>query len=738
MKRSHRFARLVGIVLTGGVVLGVCLVALGPGVTTLAASSRYSGKVAPQLKPLDFPTTLYAADGQVMDRLGNVYRSAANLDDVPKVLQDAVIATEDRSFYSNPGIDMRAIVRAFGSNVDSGGIGQGGSTITQQLIKNRYFTNPKRDLDRKVREAVLATRLTNEWSKHRILQEYLNTVYFGVNAYGVSEAATRIAGKPLAKIDLADAALLAGLIKNPSAYDPFVHPDAAKARRAVVLDGMVASKKITQAQATFAAALPLPTRQDCRSVPGADPTCDLLQAHSPYAEEVKNRMLGLSELGADEQERAQRIFAGGLKVYTAYRRDVTDLANNAIATTIGRYEPTYGAGMAVIDPHNGEVLAIASSGATALGFNLATMGPSTRGGRFVGSTFKPITLATAITKGYSPLDTVSGVQDSTDPVKGGSACKIEYKPWNTQPYYLKNAGDSSVGGASLYDQTKHSVNCAYGRLFTSVGPPEVQAMAKRLGYTRPVNPYLSAAIGDTAHSPLEVATVFSTFASEGMHHDPVFIRRIEDSAGHVIYRAPGGNRALSVQNARTVTDVLSHVTDDGATGTRAKLPDDRPLAGKTGTRDQETDAWFAGYTPQMVAAVWMGNPTYSSPEPCSDVTGRCAHPEASMNNVGGVKVYGCTYPAQIWRTFMAAALAKLPIVQFTKPDATQWPSPSPVNPAGGRGQPLGYVPSIDSGSSSTTSSTLPVDSTTTTLPPETTTSSTSSPPTTTTSKPKGP
>ncbi len=736
MKSSHRFARLVGIVLAGGVVLGVCLVALGPGVSTLAASSRYSGKVAPQLKPLDFPTTLYDANGNAMDRLGNLYRSAVTLGDVPPVLRDAVIATEDRSFYSNPGIDMRAIVRALGSNVDSGGIGQGGSTITQQLIKNRYFTNPKRDLDRKVREAVLATRLTGEWSKHRILQEYLNTVYFGVNAYGVSEAANRIAGKPLAKIDLADAALLAGLIKNPSAYDPFVHPEAAKARRKVVLDGMVASHKITPAEATYADALPLPAHQDCRLATG-DATCDLLQAHSPYAEEVKNRLLGLSELGADAQERAQRIFAGGLKVYTAYRPDVTALANQAIASTIGRFEPTYGAGMAVIDPHNGEVLAIASSGATALGFNFATMGPSTGGGRFVGSTFKPITLATAIENRYSPLDTVSGAQDSRDPITGDSACKIEYKPWSLAPYYLKNAGDSSVGGATLYDQTKHSVNCAYGRLFTSVGPPKVQAMAKRLGYTRPVNPYPSAAIGDTAHSPLEVATVFSTFASEGMHHEPIFIRRVEDAAGHVIYRAPNGNRALSVQDARTVTDVLSHVTDDGATGTRAKLPDDRPLAGKTGTRDQETDAWFAGYTPQLVAAVWMGNPTYSSPEPCNKVTGKCAHPEASMQRVGGVTVYGGTYPAEIWRTFMAAALANQPIVPFNRPDEALWPAPAQVNPAGGHGFPLDSVPSFRSGSSSTTSSTLPVDSSTTTLPPETTTS-TAAPPTSTTSRPKGP
>lgn len=737
MKSSHRFARLVGIILIGGVVLGVCFVALGPGVSTLAASSKYSGKVAPQLKPLDFPTTLYDANGNVMDRLGNLYRSAVTLDEVPGSLQNAVIATEDRSFYSNPGIDMRAIVRAFGSNVDSGGIGQGGSTITQQLIKNRYFTNPKRDLDRKVREAVLATRLTGEWSKHRILQEYLNTVYFGVNAYGVSEAANRIIGKPLAELDLADAALLAGLIKNPTAYDPFVHPEAAALRRKEVLKGMVDAGKITQAEADLANAKALPQRQDCRAVT-LDPACDELRGHTPYAEEVKNRLLQLNELGPDEQAAAQRVFAGGLKVYTAFRPDITTLAQNAIESTIGKYAPScpncgdgYVAGMTVIDPGNGEVLAIASSFPTAQGFNFATM--TGGGGRKVGSTFKPITLATAIQNGYSPLDTVNGATDTRDPSDGSPACAIEYRPWyepyptgsdDANKWYLSNASDGSSGGTrDLYYQTKESVNCAYARLFTSVGPPKVQTMATDLGYTRPVLPRVSDAIGETPHSPLEVATVFSSFASQGLHRDPVFIRRIEDSNGRVIYRAPSARRVLSTEQARTVTDVLSHVTQ--GTGSQAALPDDRPLAGKTGTVDRSVDAWFAGYTPQLVAAVWMGNPIYEDYK---------AHPEASMTGVGGVRqVFGGTYPALMWKAFMSAALKGQPILQFDKPNELLWPPAAKVNPAGGRGELIPQAPLFPA-DSSTTTSTLPVDSTTTTLPPETTTT-TGAPPTSTTSTP---
>jgi membrane peptidoglycan carboxypeptidase len=233
------------------------------------------------------------------------------------------------------------------------------------------------------------------------------------------------------------------------------------------------------------------------------------------------------------------------------------------------------------------------------------------------------------------------------------------------------------------------------------------AMATRLGMIRPVAPNLSTGIGDTGHSPLEMATVYSTFAAEGIRHDPVFIRRVEDANGRVLYRAPGGKRALSVQVARTVTDVLSHVTQ--GTAPNAKLADDRPLAGKTGTRDNETDAWFAGYTPQLTAVVWMGNPAASDPE-------------HGMHNVGGVKVFGGTYPAMIWQKFMTSVLSSQPILPFTIPDDTMWPSPTRVNPAGGR-----EVRLNDFADFGPTPPAAPVDSTTTSTEP--TTSSTLSIPT---------
>jgi penicillin-binding protein 1A len=653
----RRWLRLLLILALGGIGIGVCVAALVPGLETIAAGSQYSGKVAPllerQCKICGEPTTIYDKDGLYLDTLGLRDRRPVKLAAVPQRLRQAVIATEDQTFYDNVGVDVQSMFRAFMENLDKGGIEQGGSTITQQLIKQRVFRNPKQDLDRKVREAALAVRLQREWSKDHILEEYLNTVYFGQGSYGVKAAAERYFGKPLAELDLSQVALLAGLIKNPEGDNPFVHPDRAIARRYQVLKQMVETKAITDQEAKVAAVQPLPTVQ-----PPPE-----FRPDNYYVAQVRDLLVGDPRfgLGATHKERENKLNLGGLRVYTAYDRGIEALAQAAIDTTLpeGRAK----AALASIDPVNGDVKAIVAGphlSFTDTQYNYATMPlnpDGTPSGRQPGSTFKAIVLATALENGFS-------VKDSID---GTSPCTLKIPGWKGVLPRTVNA-EGGGGVRSLRSATENSVNCAYFRLGAAVGLPKVVEMAKRLGVTHPINPAnYSLSIGSSdGVSPLDMATVFATFAADGVRHDPVFIKRVEDANGKVIFEADQtGVRAIDSQIARTVTDVLRGVITDG-TGTRARLRD-QVAAGKTGTTDNKSDAWFVGYTPNLVAAVWMGIPEEQVP----------------MGRVGQFgSVYGGTYPALVWHNFMSFAVAGRPETPFIPPDESLWPYGRYVSEAG--------------------------------------------------------
>jgi membrane peptidoglycan carboxypeptidase len=624
--------RLGGLVVTGGLSLAVCAVAMAPGVRWIATSQSFDDRL-PRLRGLSQRTVVLAADGSSLGMLGDIDREAVTLDQVPKVLIDAVIATEDQTFYSNSGVDLGGLARAFVENVTSGEIEQGGSTITQQLVKNRILEPRGRDVQRKIQEIVLAYRLNDHYSKKRILEEYLNTVYFGQGAYGVKSAAERFFYKPLAELGVAESALLAGLISEPEGNNPFTNPERAKARRDEVLQLQVEQGQLTRAEADAAGEQPLPT------VP--PPPEHRPQNH--FVEEVQRRLLADPRLGATDEERRNRLLRGGLRIETTLEPDAQQRAQAAVNGNLPNQAPFTGA-LVAMDPNTGAVKAmVGGPGYEESQYNIATQPP----GRQPGSTWKIITLAAALEAGYSPNDMVDGTSPCTVAAPG------------TGTYTTQNAEGGGGGMLSLRTATEESVNCAFANLIASLGPAKAVDMAHRLGIVQDVPAFLSITLGTREATPLEMATVTSTLAAGGVRHDPVFVKRVTTPEGEVLLdttNAPG-QRVISPELAACETDMLRGVIANG-TGTAART--DHTTAGKTGTTDEKTDAWFLGYTPQLATVVWYG---------------------ASTGRVPGAGFGGQT-PAAIWKGFMGAQLASQPDAPFAPPGGPCNAPAEQITPAG--------------------------------------------------------
>jgi membrane peptidoglycan carboxypeptidase len=680
-----RFFRTVAIllatVLIGAVGIAASVAALVPGVRTIWTSSQAAPLQVAQLRPLAQRSTVYAANGDEIGQLGTLNRQSVSLSEVAPTMIDAVVSVEDRTFYTNPGIDLQSIGRALLKNVGSGQTLQGGSTITQQLVKQRILTS-ERTLSRKVKEATLAWRLNQEYSKNEILEQYLNTVYFGENSYGIAAASERFFGVPSQQLDVAQAALLAGSIRSPSGYDPFNHPSASKSRRAEVLALMYQQHYITKAERDSASKEPLPT-----TPPAAD-----LRPNSFFVQEVQQVLLQDKRLGATEADRQQALLEGGLKIYTTYDQTAYDNAKAAIASTVPN-RPPITAAIASMDPTNGDVRALAQGtdfGSTL--YDLTTHNP----GFQPGSTYKVIVLAAALEAGYSINDTIDG----------SSPCTVSRQGFGK---YTANNADGSAGVETLRSQLVHSVNCAFIRLITAVGPAKVIDMAHRLGIKQAICPYcLSIAIGTNNATPLEMATVYSTLADGGVRHDPVFVTKVVGPDGALVFQQDNtGVKALDPEIAKTVVDAMRGVIT-GGTGTGARLDNGRVAAGKTGTTDSEVAAWFCGFVPQLTTCVWMGSGSGGN---------------ISMSNLGGVKVFGGTYPATMFRVYMNSELAGQPNLPFDAPDQSLWPHPRYIDPETGRTNQSAFVD---------TTTTAPLVVSTTPTTPVTTPTTPPTKPTTTT------
>lgn len=614
---------------------------VGVGLLHYAASATI-----PPLAKLDSTplggSTVYADDGKTVLAVltASQTRKPVPLSQVAPIMVAAALDTEDHRFFIHGGFDIPSIARALAAD-SSGGAGlQGGSTIAQQLVKQTYLTS-ERKLSRKIKEAVLADRLERKYSKEQILQAYLNTIYLGNGAYGVEAAANTYFGEHASQLNVPQAAMLAGLIQNPSGYDPILQPAQSRQRRAQVLDRMRHYGDVTAAQEASAIASPLPTSIVVPPV-HADAVSDY------YVSEVVTELLGTSSpLGGTYDQRYQAVFEGGLQIFTNLDPPTQVAAETTVAHDTPANNRGFQEGMVAIDPSTGKVRAMVGGP----NFNRDHFDVITQGTRQPGSGFKIFTLLAALEKGYSIFDTLDGQ----------SPCAINFPTDHdlvNNPAH-NDEGDTGAGVLTLQQATAFSVNCAFIRLAHEVGLGNVIATAHSLGISSNLPPYPSIVIGSVAVHPIEMAAAYATVANGGVYHRPTFIDHIVDRSGADVYNgADAGHRVLPELIAQEATVAFQSVIQFG-TGTAASLAD-RPAAGKTGTTDNAVDAWFNGFTPQLEATIWMGS----------------AHAEVPMSDVGGIgQVYGGTFPAITWHDFMSAALAAQPLAQFVPPDYGQLPAP---------------------------------------------------------------
>jgi membrane peptidoglycan carboxypeptidase len=626
--------RFSALVLVGGLILGVCLAALAPGARQIALSHQYTGTVK-KLGQLSESTTVFDSAGNNIGKIGLQDREPVELDEVPQVLIDAVITTEDKTFWKNPGIDINGVGRAFVDNVTKGKVSQGGSTITQQLVKNR-LTGNRRDLNRKIRELVLAYRVNEKYSKREILKQYLNTVYFGQGSYGVAAAARRFfltadpgspfpRGKQLNELTLGEAALLAGSIRNPEGDNPFVHPDRALKRRVEVLKGMVKEHKITQDQANFASLEPLPT---------VKPPSEL-KPQNAWVEQAQAVLLNDPRLGATPKDRRNKVLQGGLRVYTTLDQDMQQKADRSVAEGLRSAAFGFGGALVAMDPKTGYVKAMVDSRPySEAKFNLAVDGA----GRQVGSSFKVVTLATVLANGWSRNDVVDGSADCR--VRGFDG-------------FTRNA-EGNGGNMPIQDAATRSVNCAFVRMSTGVGMEKVIDMAQKMGMRpnvagrQPLNQWrvLTFTLGVISITPLEMANIAATIASGGIHHDPIFVSKVVGPDGKVVFDETGrpGNRVLDPEVAACEASILHGPLGPGGTADGKGLFG-HDAFGKTGTTDEKVTSAFIGGTPDLVSFTWHGVP------------------EGDVPGAG----FGADIPNTMWRGFMNPALEGKPNTQFPAP-----------------------------------------------------------------------
>ncbi len=598
------------IILGFGLVILVMLTGIGCGFLT--ASMNTKPDLANDILP-PASSQIYDING---NEIANVHaaenRRPVKIEQVPKDLQNAFVAVEDNRFYEHSGVDPRGIMRALYANIRGRGVSEGGSTITQQLAKNAYLTQD-RTITRKIQEVFLALQLERQYTKQEILEMYLNQIYFGQGAYGVQAAAQTYFGKDVDKLTLNECAMLAGIPKSPNYYSPANNMQAAQARKAVVLDQMAKYGYIANSQAQK-------TKQEQLTL--VKPVAKEKDNTAAYFIDYVTQTL-IDKYGADA------VYKEGLKIYTTLDMDMQKAAEAAVKKlptyrTDGNGVQQPQAAIVAIDPHNGYIKAMVGGRGTDQ-FNRATMAV-----RQPGSAFKPFVFAAALEEHFTPNTVINDAP-------------IDIGGWRPQ-----NDSGSFSGKVTMREVAQHSINVPTVKIAQKIGIDKPIYYAQAMGISTFVldgaqnDKQLATALGGMTKgvTPLEITSAYGTFANKGVHVEPVVIVKVLDRNGKVLEQSePKQNSVISANSAAELTDMLQTVIKNG-TGRKADIG--RPAAGKTGTTSNYHDAWFVGYTPDLVAGVWMGND----------------------DNTPMHGVMGGQLPAEIWKAFMQKALAQTPAKNF--------------------------------------------------------------------------
>jgi penicillin-binding protein 1A len=687
--------RLLLIIAAGALLITATVVGVAPRLWASVNAHEELPVELPDFEALAQRTYVYDVNGQEIGFYELENSQPIAYDDIPADVVDAFLTVEDKEFFGHEGINVRSLVRATLSNFASDAPQQGASTITMQVVKNDFLAGLERDGRYKVLQIHYARMLEKKLTKQQILERYLNTVFFGNNAYGISAAAETYFGKRAQDLTFTEAAFLAGLVRSPSGFDPINEPERSRARWLQVVSRLEDDGKVTPAEALALQDFVLPSR--VKTLP------DRAFERTYFSEALRDYLLNRSDvLGDTYQERYNQLFRGGLRIHTTLDANLQSLAEQARGVLPDTPEG-FDASIVSLDSTSGAVRVMVGGRGFVPNEREVNMALSPRQ---TGSSIKMFILSAAVQAGAQQND----VLDGTRP------CVLPNPEEPGKPFTITDAVNRGV--VTLQEHTTRSINCAFARLSQIVGLNRVVDTTYRMAHStylykgqpaterEPIRPYASFATGANEMAPIDMAAGVQTLANEGVHHDPYYVDFIDNAAGERVYtHLDPGTQVLDRETALETVEIMKGPIYGGGTGRGAAFDDRRPAFGKTGTQQDNTNAWFIGGTKQLATAVWVGDPNAYTP----------------MNGIpafsarGYPRVQGGTFPADIWKAFMEPAHAFLPVLDWDRPPPPKRANARLVLP--GNECILKYAPPVE---------TVPVDpnAPTTTLAPDATTTTT--------------